>query len=266
MDALTNRWRPNNPYTIVLMDTQPWKLDDMKAIRTTWHLLDFRFINIEKVWNSVPTISESEFEDAVKPIGPLNYKRMCHFFFKGFTDVPVLMEYKYLMRLDDDTCFQDNINFDVFQYLARRDAAYAYAHTVFDYPGVIKGLYSYVQGYATTNNIAFANEELYNATIHSKRGPSYPPVYNTNFEVINTVRYREEPVMKFLTAVSESNMIFHRRWGDAPLRFALGLLFWSESDVVRLDRFGLRHSTWPAFNMSESTGSSLPDNMPPYKL
>jgi hypothetical protein len=267
MTAIAKHWRPSNPYTIILMDTRPWVIDDMKAIRSTWHLLDFRFINIADEWTSVPTIPESEFEDAAKPTGMFNYKRMCHFFFKGFTDVSVLMEYKYLMRLDDDTCFQDNINYDVFQFLDHKKAAYGYAHTLIDYPFVTKGMGEFVRKYVADNNITYANEELYNATLKKGMGfPYYPPAYNTNFEVINTVRYREESVMKFLTAVSESNMIFHRRWGDAPLRFALGLLFWSEDDVVRLERFGMQHSVWAPFNMSESTGSSLPKGMPPYRF
>jgi hypothetical protein len=249
------------------MDTKPWKIDDMKAIRATWRLLDFRFINIADVWTSVPTIPESEFEDVAMRSGTLNYKRMIHFFFKGFTDVSVLMEYKYIMRLDDDTCFENNINYDMFQFLEHKHATYGYSHTVIDYPFVTRGMMEFVEKYVAQNHLTYANAELHNATIRKGSGfPDYPTAYNTNFEVINTVWYREPHVLKFLTAVSESNMIFHRRWGDAPLRFALGLLFWKEDDVVRLERFGMQHSTWPEFNMSESTGSSMPRSMPPYRF
>lgn len=115
IDSLATNWYPHNPHPIILMETKPWKRSDMIAIKRRWSELDFKFINVEKEFKSQPTIPESEFEDRDNPLSGISYKRMCHFFFNGFTEVPLLMEYKYLMRMDDDTCLKDKINYDIWR-------------------------------------------------------------------------------------------------------------------------------------------------------
>ncbi len=248
MDALTAHWRPNNKYPIILMNTVPWKYADMSAIRRKWDTLDFKFINVQKVFDYNPTVPLSQLQDVNAQLSDLAYKRMCHFYFQGFTEVPVLMQYKYLMRMDDDTCIQDNINFDVFQNMEDRNAAYAHSSIWMDGPHVTEGLYPFAENYLKEHNLTWTNPEL------RKRVYSYSsaPAYNTNLEIINTVRYTLPAVSAFINYVVESNMIFHRRWGDAPLRFVLSLMFWKEVEVVALDSFDHQHSTWKAEKMTET--------------
>lgn len=230
----------------------------MVDIRRTWTTLDFKFINVARVWDSAPSIAEKDFEDAANPIGYLNYKRMCHFFFKGFTEVPLLMEYKYLMRIDDDTCLLDHINFDVFQQLQRKRAAYAYSHHWYDGDAVTKGMYQFADKYVADKHLTWKNELLHNKTVAAGGFPAVVPCFNTNFEIINTVRYRESAVRQFVDAVVASNMIFHRRWGDAPLRFVTAMLCWAEREMVRLEGFEVQHSAWAVFPMTEHEDSSNP--------
>lgn len=231
----------------------------MVSIRRNWPTLDFKFLNVENVFNSVPTIPLGQLEDHNKPKSSIPYKQMCHFFFKGFTQVPLLMRYRYLLRLDDDTCLLDHINFDLFQYLASVRAAYAYSHIWYDDDRTTKGLYDFVNRYVAENNLTYKNPTLHKAISSSKLFPSRVPCYNTNFEVIDTLRYREAAVTKFVDSVVQSNMIFHRRWGDAPLRFPTVMLFFKENEVVRLEGFELQHSNWPVFPMSEHPTTSDPD-------
>lgn len=248
MDALTAHWRPNNKYPIILMNTVPWKYADMSAIRRKWDTLDFKFINVNKAFEYNPTVPLNELEDVNAPLSNLAYKRMCHFYFQGFTEVPVLMQYKYLMRMDDDTCIQNNINYDLFQNMEDRNAVYAHSSVWLDGPQVTQGLYPFAESYLNEHNLTWSNPEL------RKRVYSYTsaPAYNTNLEIINTVRYTLPPVTQFINYVVESNMIFHRRWGDAPLRFVLSLMFWKEAEIVTLDNFDHQHSTWAVEKMVET--------------
>ena len=248
MDALAEHWRPHNQYPIILMGTEHWKYTDMSAIRRTWNTLDFKFININSVFQYNPTIPLYQLEDAKAPLSDLAYKRMCHFFFYGFTQVPELMQYKYLMRMDDDTCIHDNINFDVFAAMEERNAAYGYSSVWLDPPHVTVGMYSFANDYLKLHNTTYTNTALY------KKALTYNalPAYNTNLEIINTVRYTLPPITSFLNAVVASNLIFHRRWGDAPLRFLVGLLFWRDVDVMQLNSFDMQHSTWHVDQMQET--------------
>lgn len=259
MDALARKWNPHNKYPVILMDTKPWIRDDMRDIRRTWTNLDFKFINVEHVFASQPDSYIGKMEDAKKPLSTVNYKRMCHFFFKGFTEIPLLMEYVYLLRLDDDTCLLDHINYDLFHYLHHKRAAYAYSHIWHDYEKVTKGLYKFVDNYAASQQLQWQNPALHNATMSAKSFPARVPSFNTNFEVINTVRYRDPAILHFVDAVSSSGFVFHRRWGDAPLRFALAMLYWTESELVRLEGFELDHSSWETMPMSEYPDSGNPD-------
>lgn len=232
------------------MGTEQWTREDMVAIRRRWDTLDIKFINVAKWFMSVPG-EQPDLEDKEKPLSSINYKRMCHFFFKGFTEVPLLMRYRYLLRMDDDTCLLDNVNYDIFRYAAHYRAAYAYTHIWHDKDLVTKGLYQFVDSHVAAHNLTFANHAEHTAVTRRASFPGTVPCYNTNFELINTVRYRDPAVMQFVDAVAQSNMIFHRRWGDAPLRYATALLFWKPTEVLRLAEFEIQHSGWPAFQMTE---------------
>ena len=170
------------------------------------------------------------------------------------------MEYKYLMRMDDDSCILDNINFDIFQYLNHKKAAYAYTYVWRDGEKITRGLYDFVDDYVLKNNLTWKNPALHNDTLHYKKFPHMVPAFNTNFEVLNTVRYRDPAVMHFVNAVSDSNMIFHRRWGDAPLRTPMVQLFWTERELVRLGTsFELSHSVWGIYPLAQHSDSNNPN-------
>lgn len=259
MDALASKWKPHNNYPVILMDTKPWSRQDMVDIRRTWSTMDLKFINIARIFESQPDILKSQFLDAKKPLATLSYKRMCHFFFKGFTEVRLLMEYRYLLRLDDDTCLLDHINYDIFEYLHHKRAAYAYSHIWYDYEKVTKGMYKFTDEYVATNQLQWQNPTLHNATVTAKSFPKVVPCFNTNFEVLNTVRYRDPAVMQYVDAVVASRNIFHRRWGDAPLRYPQVMLFWRENELVRLSDFEINHSSWDTLHMTEHPASGNPE-------
>ena len=261
MDSLSLKWRPHNPYPIVLLDTKIWSRADMVGIRRTWPTLDFKFLNIGKIFNSVPeNLTPDQFEDAKEPIASLLFKKMCHFFFKGFTEVQLLMDYKYLLRIDDINCILDNINYDIFELMERRKAVYAYNAVWNDGAKYTRGIYSFTDKYVSEHKLNWKNPTLHNATISSPNFPDSVPNFNSNFEVINTVQYRSPAVMQYVNAVVDSNMIFHRRWGDAALRFIQAQLFWPENKLLKLVEFEvLHHSSFNTHPMMEHSDSANPE-------
>jgi hypothetical protein len=240
------------------MGTESWKRDDMIAIKRQWNTLDFKFINVRDIFDNAPSILQKDFEDADNPLSSIEYKRMCHFFFKGFTEVPLLMQYKYLLRLDEDTCLLDSINYDLFRLMEHRGTAYAYTSTWSDDDSVVRGLYQFLSAYIEQNNVTVSNEGLNTARLNSHNFKENCPAFNTNLEVIDTVRYRDPLVLHFVEEVVHSNFIFHRRWGDAPLRFVTALLFWTEHDLLRMDDFEHRHSDWDITEVSEFKNNNNP--------
>ena len=242
------------PYPIILMNTRTWGVDELKMVRRNWRNLDISFVNIQTYFNMH---SESDvFDDNNKPLSNINYKRMCSFFFSGFLNVPLLQKYRYLMRLDDDTCILDHINFDLFHEMYSNNIYYAYQALLYDPAAVVKGLRPHVSNYIVYNNITVANPSLYDK-IMSRKTNVYPS-FSTNLEVIDTWRYRQADIAHFLQNITDSNLIFHRRWGDAPLRMVIAQLFWGPSEVMRLCEFDYQHSSWRAKDMCEARSTDNP--------
>lgn len=138
--------------------------------------LDFKF-NEQNIFQSVPNIPESEFEDVMKG---KPYKRMYNFFFKGFTEVPLLMDYKYLLRLDGDTCLLDHINFDVFEFFNHKKAAYAYSHLWSDLGEGVTGIHNFTATYVAKPNIKWKNSVLRNLTFSNKGSLTEVLAFNNN--------------------------------------------------------------------------------------
>lgn len=242
MDMLEQNFRPHNPYPIILMETQPWKHDDMAAIRRRWKTLDFQFLNVEDTFNKAPA-KLVPFEDAKAPLSKIHYKRMCHFFFCGFVEVPHLRQFRYLLRLDDDSCILDRLNYDIFEEMAARGAYYGFRDQFHDPPHVTKGMLDFARNYSQHHQLLWSNERLHNASF-ARGANEFLLSFSTNFEVIDTVRYRQRDIMGFVDAVVDSNMIFHRRWGDAPLRHMVARMFWTDAEIVHFCDFDYQHSQW----------------------
>ena len=248
LTMLGDKWLKHYPYSVILMNTRPWATNEIKLVRRYWNNLDIRFINIKPYFN---IHSKSEvFEDHKDPLSDINYKRMCSFFFSGFLKVPLLQEYRYLMRLDDDTCILDHINFDLFHEMAVGNVYYAFQAIFCDPDFVVKGLREYVFNYTESTGLTVANPPLYE--LITNRGQICYDSFSTNLEVIDTWRYRQADIDHFLQNITDSNLIFHRRWGDAPLRMVIAQLFWGPDEVMRLCEFDYQHSDWEATDMCET--------------
>jgi hypothetical protein len=240
MDRLAKFWRPHNPYPIILMKDNQWTASDLSSIRDTWPSLDIMFLDISQSFQVSPP-SDLVLEDHAAPLSNIAYKRMITFFFHGFTRVPELVIYKYLMRFDDDSCLDNPINFDIFEEMNRRRSVYAYQAMMTDLPHVTVGLYDFIDAYAEKFNVTFANRNLREIR---KSHDNRRFMFSTNLEVIDTIRYRQPNLMHFVDYVVSSHMIFHRRWGDANLRYALAELFYGPNEVLRLCEFTYFHSSW----------------------
>jgi hypothetical protein len=142
---------------------------------------------------------------------------MCAFMFNGFLKAPLIRDYRYLLRIDDDSCIEDHIHYDMFATMKSKGIAYGFNDLFEDVEASVRGLFEFSTNYIEVNNLPWANPPLMEL---AKQGAKERlPAFSTNFELIDTQRYMMPDIQKFATAVINSSMIFHRRWGDAPLRF-----------------------------------------------
>lgn len=193
-------------------------------------MLKIQFINVEPQFFIPPTnltfegtflcyllLSSSDaLLDAENPLSGDDYKRMISFTFHGFTHVPYLKRFRFLMRMDDDSCILNPIKFDIFNRMQQKNYTYAFKQIFRDPEWAVRGLNEFAEDYMTRNNLKWQNPQL-RELVKTATGDLYS--FSTNFEVIEMKTYRSRENMKFVHHMIESNQIYHRRWGDAPIRF-----------------------------------------------
>ena len=206
-------------------------------IRKTWPALDILFLNVHKQFNiDIPKI-KAEKCSSKNEAHDINYKLMITFFIKGIFDVPFLKRFRYLMRLDDDSCIRHPINYNIFREMVDLKAKYAYRFLLEDTDECSFEFEEFISDYMDTNQLKYKNYQLAKLTkalgIHtslngknqssstssssSTRVQRHFAISN-NFEILDVKRLREPDIQLFSAALVASNMIFARRWGDANIR------------------------------------------------
>ncbi|CAB9510428.1 K10967 alpha 1,2-mannosyltransferase [Seminavis robusta] len=244
MDDLARNWFPTNPYPIILQHPKGWTATEIKDIRQRWPQLQIYF--------SQPSFRKLKppklMQDDEKPLSSLGYKKMCAFKTYGIKEAPYIRtrQLDYLFYIDDDACVTEPIQYDVFATMQQHKIAYTYKQIFTDPENVVHGLPDFVQEYKRQhNNLQPANPTLEAFVLdHQKDGSQW--AFSTNLEWLDVQEFffRRPDIVEFYRVLQESGMIFHRRWGDAPLRFVMAYLFFHNSQVMRLCSEYV-HSGWP---------------------
>lgn len=232
MTFLARNWRSSNPYPVLLMG------DQFICVGPDFYLHS----------------DHDKFEDEKDPLSTIAYKRMCAFWFAGFLDVPEIQDYRYVFRLDDDSCITSEIKYDIFKDLQSRGTHYAFRELFSDPDYVVNGLIAFVDEYVKLNGINATHPKLYHHVSRLSQ-KAFVPSFSTNFEIIDTIRFRAADISDFSNYVLASDMIFHRRWGDAPLRVMQALLFLERDSLLNICDFDYIHSAWPKFDGCASRSS-----------
>ena len=251
MDALQVNWYPTNPYPIILEHPDGWTQQEMEDIRQKWPNLPLHFSKLGNAFHvhSSPPVG-MQMEDQDKPLSPLGYKKMCAYKTFGFLQAPYIRtnELDYRLYIDDDACLTEPIQYDVFQTMKQHKVAYAYKQLFLDWDYVVKGLSEFVEEYVQKNRLQYANPSLRKWLLENTNNKNHW-TFSTNLEWIDLQQLRQPNIRQFHQVIQDSGMIFHRRWGDAPLRFVLCYLFWDSSQVMKICSSYV-HSMWQS---SEST-------------
>jgi hypothetical protein len=263
MDRLVQYWQPRNPYPLHLMTNRPWRHDEIVEIKSNWPSLNLSFLDVSLYFPEFES-AEDYFDQRTAKFSN-HYRHMCAFFFYRFLTHPILRKYRYLMRIDEDACIEHNIEVDLFQDLSTSNASYAYITIFSDSSNVVRGLYDFVNTFKQKYGISWSNPELAstNSRWHAKRRRLL--AFATNWEIIDTVRYRQPDILRFLQAIHHSMMIYQQRWGDAPLRFLLATLFWNHQEVQKICDFSYQHGNQESFmkcNRSNHDNPVMKEDVP----
>jgi hypothetical protein len=200
-----------NLYPIILMNTRAWREEEKKSIRTKWPTLTSIFIDIRQYFDT------SLFKESEVYLSSIQYKKMIKFFWKGFSTIPLIRKFRYVLRMDDDTCFRSQVKYDFFQRMKKSSAQYGFATVVFDSLTVSNGFLTFIEDYSLRNKLSI-HKELKNISDFFQLNYRLVPNFGTHLEVIDIRRYLRNDIQRFIDTIIDSEFIFSRRWGDALLR------------------------------------------------
>ena len=242
MDALQKYWKPTHLDYPLILQKEMWSSEEMDIISKQWPSLNPRFEVVGSAFLVDPPGSYDS-NKTVPDLGPIDYKQMCRFKSFGFLDLPYLEPFAYVMFLDDDSCLLDDVGFDVFAKMRETGAVYGFKTTFYDSREVTLGLDEFASSYMQERQLDYANPELKAKVDQNEKAYNLMLAFSSNLEWIDLRAYRRQELLEFFRALDASGMIFHRRWGDAPIRFLLATMFWTSTQVMRVC-VSYQHSIW----------------------
>ncbi len=154
----------------------------------------------------------------------IGYRHMCRFHSKIVYDLPIMTNFNYYWRLDDDSFLTRNVSYGF---------EYGYNNIQKDQAQCIINLWSNATAFIKMSKVKFKPRYFY-------KWPERGMFYN-NFEISKTSIWKEEIYQEFIDYLDHARGIYVNRWGDAPIK-SIGLsLFLDKSKLHKFRDIGYRH-------------------------
>jgi hypothetical protein len=147
---------------------------------------------------------------------------------------PEVSNLDFVMRLDSDSEIKSTIKEDLFAVMAIRHLVYAYKIDSFESRdfGVTDGLAGFTRAYIQAHDLTPKNP---GNILNLPYDGSMPAFYN-NFEIISVPFLKSAPVRNFVNVIDKSDMIYRKRWGDAPIRYLTMSIFAEPEKIWKINR------------------------------
>lgn len=191
---------------------------------------------------------------------------MIRFWWLSIFEQPWVSQLDYFCRLDTDSKLLARVPHDIFLIMRTQHLKYGYKVRTSDIREVTDGLWEFADAFLVTHPVASRQAAANGFVIPANFEAPFDTYYN-NFEVcclmlmkvvvqkkerlymsarttcaditsdvrfVDVQAFRNNPnIWEFVEAVDNSNHIYNRRWGDAPLRYALCQMFFNVTAEVR---------------------------------
>jgi hypothetical protein len=170
----------------------------------------------------------------------MGYRNMCRFFSGEIFNFNVLQNYDFIWRLDSDSFILDKIDYDIFKFMEKNKKVYAYiSEYSYDQPFVVEGLFELTKKFIESTNTN-VNPVLQKSLSYNWNNE----IFYTNFEIMDTRFFKNSGYMNYYKFIDETNNIFYKRWGDAPIRWLGVNIFANENDIFCVKDIAYKHQHW----------------------
>ena len=208
-------------------------------------------IDIEKMNKCISSVPVPYWRNA-------KYRIMCYFWIKHF--FKYCKEYEYVMRIDDDSIIEENIDIDMFQLLETNNLNYVSNIIHVDCSICNYGMKDFFMNKFVEKKDKikelFVDHNLDNSSLHFNKFKSFyevlndkkftdnevslsmPVMYYNNFSITKPRIWNTPEVLNMIDEIDKTGNIFYCRWGDAPLQTIIMKLY----DNTRLSKFTFKYS------------------------
>lgn len=166
--------------------------------------------------------------------GGLSYYNMIRWNVVELFNRPEVSNLDFVMRLDSDSEIKSTIKEDLFVVMAIRHLVYAYKIDSFESRdfGVTDGLASFARAFIQARDLTPKNP----ANILNLPYDGSMPAFYNNFEIISVPFLKSALVWNFVDVIDKSDMIYRKRWGDAPIRYLIMNIFADAQKIWKINR------------------------------
>jgi hypothetical protein len=154
----------------------------------------------------------------------IGYRMMCRFFAGEVFKILKQYDYDYMMRLDTDSSFYDQIKYNLFDKLKIKNGIYGYVsihNDAVEFSNeLVLNIHEYVQNKHTNINFYKVIKNQFNL------------VYYNNFEILKISEYTNENYLSFYEYLDSKNGFLKYRWGDHAVRFLYNNLFIKQEQII----------------------------------
>jgi alpha 1,2-mannosyltransferase len=162
----------------------------------------------------------------------MGYKHMCRF--NALQIWSFVSKYDYVMRLDDDSFIESDINYDIFEFMRDRNLDYGYIHTEHDY---------HEQTIATLPQFTRSYIQTYNVDVNCSLEEIDALYFYTNFFITRVSFWHQLEVKNFLRFIDESLGIYQYRWGDHVIQAHALKMFSTPQKLYQFQDFRYSHAS-----------------------
>lgn len=254
----------NYPY--IFLNDKPFTQEFKDAIaKVTKAQISFEEIPAE-LWDKPGNIDPEKEKAGLDRLEEFNvnyaktasYHNMCRFYSVNFYKLEALKSLRYYWRIEPDTKYLCDIDYDMFKFMRDNDKVYGFVIALYDSPHSIETLWPTTLEFLEQNpsylhpNSAsiFMTENLQNPD-KNKVAHSYSTCHFwSNFEIGDMHFFRDEAYSKYAQHLEDSGGFYYERWGDAPIH-SIGVSLFADKNRIHWFRdVGYYH--FPYYNCPNS--------------
>jgi len=165
----------------------------------------------------------------------LGYRHMCRFFSGEIFKRQELNEYRFYMRMDNDSFILKDVTYNVFDYMESNKKHYGFIAPAvqYDHPKVSEGLWDESLEWYNKNKNICVLEPLKDIELYK--------MYYTNFEICSLEWFKTGNYMKYYDFIDSLGGFFTKRWGDAIVRYLGVNLLMHEDNKYPIYDIAYRH-------------------------